>query len=95
MLQARQCETPYSYIQSCKLVKANGEALRALQELDNAIKWAATNNMVIDLTDEVQTVSEAQLERRMKAKVCCRVLIIMGVPLQLTTVRPCCCVRDG
>lgn len=72
MLQARQRETPYSYIQSCKLIKANGEALRALQELDNAIKWSSANNMVVDLTEDAQTADEAEseLERRMSAKVC-------------------------
>ena len=38
MLQARQLGTPYSFIQSCKLIHTEGDALRALQELNNALK---------------------------------------------------------
>lgn len=38
MLQAQHCHASYSFIQGCKLIKANGESLRALQELENALQ---------------------------------------------------------
>ena len=37
VLQAQECHAPFTSIQSAKLVKASGEPLRALYELDNAI----------------------------------------------------------
>src|SRR5258708_17683730 len=39
MLQARQLGTPYSFIQSCKLIHTEGDALTGLQELNNALKY--------------------------------------------------------
>ena len=36
-LQARQLDPPYAFIQDCKLTKASGEGLRALQEIENAL----------------------------------------------------------
>lgn len=37
ILQARVIGDPFSFVESCKLVKADGDAHRALQELENAI----------------------------------------------------------
>lgn len=37
MLQAQQRSTPFWFVESAKLIKANGEPLRALHELENAI----------------------------------------------------------
>lgn len=37
MLQAQECRAPYTFYQSAKLVKASGEPLRALYDLDNAL----------------------------------------------------------
>ncbi|THH16411.1 hypothetical protein EW146_g4222 [Bondarzewia mesenterica] len=71
MLQARQSHTPFSFIQSAKLVKAAGEPLRALQELDNSIRASALGEEapgdVIDLTgddeESKQMKAKAQLLR--------------------------------
>lgn len=38
VLQAQQAGSSLSFLQSCKLVKAIGEPLRALQELDHALQ---------------------------------------------------------
>lgn len=58
MLQARQCNTPNAFMESARLVKASGEPLRALQELEGAMKLygfldePVVNNIVVDLTDD-------------------------------------------
>ncbi|KDQ08227.1 hypothetical protein BOTBODRAFT_569890 [Botryobasidium botryosum FD-172 SS1] len=56
MLQARQWDAPYAFIQRTKLLRSNGEGLRALQELENALQALTPSNGVIDLTgnDEPQ-----------------------------------------
>lgn len=38
MLQAEQTQVQFAFIQSAKLLKATGEPLRALQELENAMR---------------------------------------------------------
>lgn len=67
MLQARQCHTPFSFIQGAKLIKDTGEPLRALHELDNSIHLSGLGENaeagVIDLTGDLEEV------RQMKAKV--------------------------
>lgn len=68
VLQARQWEAPYSYVQSCKLIRASGEALRALQELDNALPRPGSNAMIVDLTGD--DLGEDIEDRKMKAKAC-------------------------
>ncbi|KAI0068558.1 hypothetical protein BV25DRAFT_1792048 [Artomyces pyxidatus] len=65
MLQAQQSRTAFSFVQSAKLIKATGEPLRALQELENSIhvtKLQEDNSDVIDLTGEDDETKE------MKAK---------------------------
>ncbi|KIO32842.1 hypothetical protein M407DRAFT_66218 [Tulasnella calospora MUT 4182] len=37
VLQAREIGNPFAFIESCKLIKADGDNFRALQELENAI----------------------------------------------------------
>lgn len=64
VLQARECNAPLSFIQSAKLVKATGEPLRALSELDVALQSLVSERKV-DLT---LTQSEAHLRDRMIAK---------------------------
>lgn len=66
MLQAQQSKTPFSFIESAKLVKVMGDPLRALQELENSIKLLGLfdkDTVDIDLTDPDPETS------RMKAKV--------------------------
>lgn len=65
MLQAQQSKTPFSFIESAKLVKATGDPLRALHELENSIKLLGLfdkDTVDIDLTCDPET-------SRMKAKV--------------------------
>ncbi|KZO97981.1 hypothetical protein CALVIDRAFT_50339 [Calocera viscosa TUFC12733] len=49
-LQARKFDAPFAFIQTCKLLRVNGEPVRALQELENAM--VTYQNSPIDLTDE-------------------------------------------
>ena len=66
MLQAQQSKTPFSFIESAKLVKATGDPLRALHELENSVKLLGLfddDTVDIDLTGPDPETS------RMKAKV--------------------------
>ena len=66
MLQAQQSKTPFSFIESAKLVKATGDPLRALHELENSVKLLGLfdeDTVDIDLTSPDPETS------RMKAKV--------------------------
>ncbi|KAI0720383.1 hypothetical protein C8T65DRAFT_736114 [Cerioporus squamosus] len=68
ILQAQRSNASFSFIQSTKLVRARGEPLRALQELENAMKSSGLlasqrqDNAVIDLT------ASDEDETRLKAK---------------------------
>ncbi len=56
MLQAQQRKASYAFIESAKLVKASGEPLRALHELENSVKFLGLfNENVLDLTMDVDT----------------------------------------
>ena len=57
ILQAQECRSPLTYFQSAKLVKASGEPLRALYELENALKTSDERRQfltqgVIDLSED-------------------------------------------
>lgn len=56
MLHAQESHTPLSFVQTAKLIKANGEPLRALQELDNSMRAKGYGDDaqadVIDLTED-------------------------------------------
>ncbi|TBU47261.1 hypothetical protein BD309DRAFT_856414 [Dichomitus squalens] len=63
ILQAQRCNTPFSFIESARLVRMRGEPLRALQELENAMKLLGNeahepspDNEVIDLTEAAPPV---------------------------------------
>lgn len=64
MLQAQQSQAPFSFVESAKLLKATGEPLRALQELENSMKLHGLleDHDVLDLT----VADEAKM---MRAKV--------------------------
>jgi serine/threonine-protein kinase ATR len=65
VLQARQSNCRFSFVESAKLVKTTGEPLRALQELENAMRplgLIEKHSDVIDLTDDDEM-------KKMKAKV--------------------------
>jgi serine/threonine-protein kinase ATR len=66
LLQAEQADTPFSFVQSARLIKASGEPIRALQDLEKALEKSSLGIQgdIIDLT------SEASPEvARMNAKV--------------------------
>jgi serine/threonine-protein kinase ATR len=64
MLQAQQRKTPYCFIESARLLKATGEPLRALNELQSSSTLLGLfNDQVVDLTADAES-------DRMKAKVC-------------------------
>ncbi|OCH94317.1 hypothetical protein OBBRIDRAFT_823598 [Obba rivulosa] len=66
ILQGGQCKAPFSFMESARLIKASGEPLRALQDLDNSVKLTGImeeQNDVIDLTGEtVDSVSRAKAQ---------------------------------
>jgi serine/threonine-protein kinase ATR len=65
MLQAHQSNSRFSFMESAKLVKTTGEPLRALQELENAMRLHGLieeNRDMIDLTEDEEA-------KKMKAKV--------------------------
>ena len=73
ILQARICEAPLAFFESAKLVKASGEPLRALYDLENALKTTEERRKfltqsVIDLTED--TYIDDDERKRGEAKVC-------------------------
>lgn len=66
-LQAQQSRAPFSFMESAKLVKATGEPLRALQDLENSMKllgFLDNDPNIIDL--DLENDDEA---KKIKAKV--------------------------
>ncbi|KIJ37345.1 hypothetical protein M422DRAFT_118575, partial [Sphaerobolus stellatus SS14] len=65
VLQAQRMDVPFYFLQSVKLIKATGEPIAALQELEKALTKSSMEaaNEVIDLTDEPN-----QEKVKMKAK---------------------------
>ncbi|KAF7302261.1 hypothetical protein MIND_00793200 [Mycena indigotica] len=66
MLQARQSNANFAFMESAKLVKATGEPLRALQELENSMRTLGLLDDKPDIMDLTEDDDEAKL---MKAKV--------------------------
>ncbi|KAG8865167.1 serine/threonine-protein kinase M1 [Tulasnella sp. 330] len=64
VLQAKQINAPFAYIQSCKLVKADGEGYRALQELETAIARARDVNDLYESEDTKSTAKALLLRAR-------------------------------
>ncbi|TFK72010.1 hypothetical protein BDN72DRAFT_869695 [Pluteus cervinus] len=68
VLQARQNGSRSTFIQSAKLLKATGEPLRALQELENSMRFLGLlNDNHVDLTeneDETKTLKAKKLMLR-------------------------------
>ncbi|KAI0375920.1 hypothetical protein BV20DRAFT_933352 [Pilatotrama ljubarskyi] len=70
ILQAQRCNTPYSFVENAKLIRARGDPLRALQELEKAMRLSGflpqersqRPDDVIDLTADAD-------ESRMIAKI--------------------------
>ena len=69
ILQAQRSKAPFYFVESTKLVRARGEPLRALQELENAMTSSGLltsqpqENAVIDLTNSNEE------ETKLRAKV--------------------------
>ncbi|KAI1796128.1 hypothetical protein LXA43DRAFT_880633 [Ganoderma leucocontextum] len=74
ILQAQRCNAPYSFIERTRLIRESGEPLRALQELENAMKLCGAHQSaapeVIDLTGAVNpAVPDGEKELRAKAHI--------------------------
>jgi serine/threonine-protein kinase ATR len=83
MLQAQQIDRRYSFMESAKLVKATGEPLRALQELENSMRLLGLIEEmpnVIDLTDDDES-------KAMKGKVHISFIWHMSIPDVLCRLR--------
>jgi len=65
MLQAQHSNAPFSFRESAKLVRARGEPLRALQELENSMRILG----LVDNGDTLDLTKEDDQSKRMKAKV--------------------------
>ncbi|KAJ6615603.1 hypothetical protein B0H10DRAFT_2220252 [Mycena sp. CBHHK59/15] len=65
MLQSQQSKTRFSFMESAKLVKATGEPLRALQELENSMRLLG---LIDDRNDVVDLTEDDNETKRMKAK---------------------------
>ncbi|KAI0080860.1 hypothetical protein K474DRAFT_1682349 [Panus rudis PR-1116 ss-1] len=74
-LQAQNSEQPFAFMESVKLLKAEGKSVRALQELDSSVKaYENTQNKnknymkgIIDLTIPDDAASDAKVQK-LKAK---------------------------
>jgi serine/threonine-protein kinase ATR len=63
MLQAEQSDSRFSFMESAKLVKATGEPLRALQELEKSMRLFGLIedlNSIIDLTEDDQELKKTK-----------------------------------
>jgi serine/threonine-protein kinase ATR len=65
MLQAQQIDRQFSFMESAKLVKATGEPLRALQELENSMRLLG----LIEETADVIDLTNDDESKTLKAKV--------------------------
>ena len=61
MLQARHRGAAHFFIQGCKLLKSEGDSIRALQELDNAL--AARYPLVAEGTIDLTLSDEGNLQQ--------------------------------
>ncbi|KAG8798407.1 serine/threonine-protein kinase M1, partial [Serendipita sp. 399] len=52
LLQGRQRDAPFHFVQGCKLLESGGESIRALQELNNSLETNTQSGDVIELTTE-------------------------------------------
>ncbi|KAI5124851.1 hypothetical protein M0805_007285 [Coniferiporia weirii] len=74
VLQAQECQAPLTFFQSAKLVKASGEPLRALYELDSSLRAAEERRQaqvsadVMDITDDDQIDGDELKRVEAKAK---------------------------
>lgn len=72
VLQAQECQAPFPFYQKAKIVRTSGEPLRALHELENALKLSDERRLlltkgVLDLTEDIKV--DADEQRRLLAKV--------------------------
>ncbi|KAJ7098650.1 hypothetical protein B0H15DRAFT_771712 [Mycena belliarum] len=65
MLQAQESKIRFAFMESAKLVKATGEPLRALQELENSMRLLGLIEERMDIVDLTEDDDET---KRMKAK---------------------------
>jgi serine/threonine-protein kinase ATR len=66
MLQAQEIDRRYSFMESAKIIKAIGEPLRALQELENSMQLLG---LVEDMSDIIDLTDDDDESKKTKAKV--------------------------
>lgn len=67
MLQGQQNKAPFYFVESARLVKATGEPLRALQELENSMRQFGILDE--DSPDLIDLTVDDEETMKMKAKV--------------------------
>ncbi|EIW76220.1 hypothetical protein CONPUDRAFT_158248 [Coniophora puteana RWD-64-598 SS2] len=65
MLQSQQTQLKFSFMESAKLVKAAGEPLRALQELENSMRLAG---ILESKSDTIDLTNDTDASKKMVAK---------------------------
>jgi serine/threonine-protein kinase ATR len=66
MLQAQEIDRRYSFMEGAKIIKATGEPLRALQELENSMQLLG---LIEDTSDVIDLTDDDDEAKRTKAKV--------------------------
>lgn len=99
VLQAQECQAPYTFFQSAKLVKASGEPLRALYDLDNALQ-TEDERRLLAISQGVKDSSENVFAGRgslkqLEVKAGCLVDIKRSNELNRLCYRPIYCALDG
>ncbi|KAF7326051.1 hypothetical protein MKEN_00456000 [Mycena kentingensis (nom. inval.)] len=68
VLQARQSKAEFAFLESAKLVKATGEPLAALQELEKSMRLLGLIESKVKGKPEVLDLEESEESKRMKSK---------------------------
>ena len=76
MLQAQQCKVASCFLESARLVRASGEHLRALQELENYMRSAGMLGQEREPPDDVIDLTDEKIGPNLTAKVCTTVLSV-------------------
>lgn len=94
MLQSQQNKTRYSFMESAKLVKAMGDPLHALQQLENSMQLHNLLEDEVNVVDLTNDDNEENL-KKMKAKVIIKSKNLRISPYLIITIRCDSHVRDG
>ena len=95
ILQAMSLHAPFAFVQQAKLLRANGQPLKALSELENMLPTLRTDSAVINLSGHPTPLHEEPFQSRQNvalAKVSAHCTTIsriwLNTPLRLCRFRP-------